>query len=91
MKKPYLICYDISCPKRLQKVHKLTVHYAVPLQYSVFYALITMQQIKEITTKFEQIIDETKDDIRIYPIDGTTLANWQKRGFEGDDHFLRIS
>ena len=32
----YLLGYDISDPKRLQKVYRRMCNYAVPIQYSIF-------------------------------------------------------
>jgi len=32
----YIICYDITCPRRLGKIHRLLKQSALPLQYSVF-------------------------------------------------------
>jgi CRISPR/Cas system-associated endoribonuclease Cas2 len=41
--------------------------------------------------KLQQIINDQADDIRIYPISGTTLADWPKIGSEGGDKFLLIT
>ena len=32
----YLIGYDISDPKRLQRIYRKMAHYATPIQYSIF-------------------------------------------------------
>ena len=32
----YLIGYDISDPKRLQRIYRKMTHYATPIQYSIF-------------------------------------------------------
>jgi CRISPR-associated protein Cas2 len=87
----YLICYDICNAKRLQKIHKVVIHYAVPLQYSVYYGLLTAAERDQMVNKLQQIINDQADDIRIYPISGTTLADWPKIGSEGGDKFLLIT
>ena len=88
MLQPYLICYDICNAKRLQKVHKIVICYSVPLQLSVYYGLLKQATLSEMIVKLQKIINDKEDDIRIYPIQGTTLKNWQKSGFSGNDKFL---
>lgn len=87
----YIICYDICNAKRLQKIHKVVVHYAVPLQFSIYYGLFNTTLRDEMIDKLQQIINEKEDDIRIYPISGSTLADWPKIGSEGGDKFLLIT
>lgn len=36
MRHRYVVCYDISDPKRLARTHKKMLGYGDPLQYSVF-------------------------------------------------------
>ena len=90
-KHSYIICYDIRCPKRLQKIHKAVVHYGVPLQYSIYYGLLTFEECDEMVEILSNIINKDEDDIRIYPIPGSTLADWPKIGSEGGDEFLLIT
>jgi CRISPR-associated protein Cas2 len=91
MPSSYLICYDIRCKKRLTKIHKIVLHYAVPLQFSVFYGLMAQTELTDMVHKFTLTMDKKVDDIRIYPIDGTTLKNWPKKGFSGNDQFLLLN
>ena len=87
----YIICYDICNSKRLQKIHKTVVQYALPLQYSVYYARLSIKMLEELISKFNRIINVTEDDIRIYPVSSNALAQWPKIGSEGDDRFLLIT
>ena len=89
-KHSYIICYDIRCPKRLQKIHKTAIRYGVPLQFSIYYGLLSVQEHSAMKKKFLEIINEKEDDIRIYPISGSTLADWPKIGSDGGDKFLLI-
>ncbi|PKI12724.1 CRISPR-associated endonuclease Cas2 [Colwellia sp. 12G3] len=91
MPQSYLICYDIRNPKRLQKVHKVIIHYGVLLQFSVYYGLMEQHTLKEMVDKLITIINDKEDDIRIYPIHGSTLENWPKEGFSGNDKFLLLN
>jgi CRISPR-associated protein Cas2 len=40
----------------------------IHLQYSVFHCSFTWQKLIEIKEKLKGIIDEKKDDVRIYPL-----------------------
>ena len=62
----YLICYDISCPRRLQRVHRCLVDHAIPLQYSVFRAEMTEDQLKRLIGKIKRLINNREDDVRFY-------------------------
>ncbi|MGB9716525.1 MAG: CRISPR-associated endonuclease Cas2 [Thermodesulfovibrionales bacterium] len=68
MKANYLVCYDISDPKRLSRVFKLMKGKGIHLQYSVFHCSLTWQKLIELKDKLRWIIDENKDDVRIYPL-----------------------
>ncbi len=63
----YLICYDIRDSKRLQRVHKVVIGFAHPVQRSVYFALLTKLDLKQLLSLLSEIIDENTDDIRIYP------------------------
>ncbi len=65
-KKPCLICYDISDPRRLQKLHRYLLKHALPVQYSVFYASLTTNELGLIKDGINLIIEPREDDIRIY-------------------------
>lgn len=62
----YLICYDIRSPKRLKKVHKVITQYAISVQLSVYWADLDKQNLKQMITLLEKVIDNKVDDIRIY-------------------------
>ena len=66
-----LVCYDIADPKRLRRVHKLLKEEGIPLQYSVFLVRTTPIERKALLEKIRQLLDEKRDDLRIYPISST--------------------
>ncbi len=67
----YIIAYDISDKKRLQKVHRLVKEYAMSLQYSVFIAPFSCYLLDEMVQRLKKIIKSSQDDIRIYPLSDT--------------------
>lgn len=67
--KNYLICYDISDPKRLAKVAKYLEKTAFRVQYSIFLLpKPSKSELEKITFDLSNLIDKNIDDLRIYTI-----------------------
>ena len=64
----YLICYDITDPRRLQRVHAFLRRHAMPVQYSVFLARLTERRLLSLLADLARRIDPRSDDVRAYPI-----------------------
>lgn len=64
----FVICYDISDPKRLSRLHRLLTKCAVPLQYSVFLFRGDERQLGRWLEQAAGIIDPKTDDLRAYPL-----------------------
>jgi len=66
----FVVCYDISSPKRLIKVAKYLEAHAIRIQKSIFfYPQATKAKTKELVDKLNRLIDSEQDDVRIYQID----------------------
>ncbi|WP_419465661.1 hypothetical protein [Aliivibrio fischeri] len=53
--------YDIRHPKRLQRVHKVSLGYGIPLQYSVFYLKNSCRlDVDEVWEKLAQLINKKR-------------------------------
>ena len=68
----WLIAYDIADPGRLGKVHRLLKQRAIPLQYSVFLAWLSKQQINQLVAEINLRINSREDDVRLYHLPQTT-------------------
>lgn len=88
MSRSYLICYDIRCPKRLRRVHKAVLGYAIPVQKSIFYGVLNLEQHQQLIDKLVEIIDSDTDDVKIYPVPETDLEEWPKAAMTGDKDFI---
>ncbi|MFN4149171.1 MAG: CRISPR-associated endonuclease Cas2, partial [Rhodocyclaceae bacterium] len=64
----YLICYDISHPKRLGRVFRFLKKRALPLQYSVFLFSGDDRQLMHCLEAVARLIDPAEDDLRAYPL-----------------------
>ncbi len=70
MRTSYLVCYDIANPRRLSRVYRFVKRQGIHLQYSVFHCRLTWPELKELEAGLREIIDEKRDDVRIYPLPG---------------------
>lgn len=68
MKSDYLVCYDIASPRRLSRVYRFIKGRGIHLQYSVFHCSLTWDALRMMKMGLRSLIDEEKDDIRIYPL-----------------------
>lgn len=64
----HLICYDISDPARLARVHRSLKRQAVALQYSVFLYSGDARQLQKLMTELASLIHPREDDLRAYPL-----------------------
>jgi len=62
----YIISYDIREPRRLLRVMRRVRKSAVPLQYSVYFAELTLAQRDCLLRDLAVLIDDRVDDVRIY-------------------------
>lgn len=76
MMKPYLISYDVTCPRRLRRLHRGLKRLTVPVQYSVFMGTLSDAALERCIGLIERTIDGRKDDVRIYPL---PAGGWQMR------------
>ena len=84
----YLICYDIADPRRLARVHRYLSGHAVPLQYSVFSALLRRRELDDLMAGVAERINPREDDVRVYPLPESPRAVTIGRSFLPDGIML---
>jgi CRISPR-associated protein Cas2 len=65
---PYLIAYNTSDSRRLQRVHRLLKRRAITMQKSVFITVLNEADREALTAAIEALIDPKADDVRLYPL-----------------------
>ncbi len=80
MRSSYLICYDIADEKRLARVFRFLKGKATHVQYSVFFCRMTRPEVQRMKEELSARIDESEDDVRIYPLPGEYLVKVLGRG-----------
>jgi CRISPR-associated protein Cas2 len=64
----HIIAYDVSDQRRLRRIHRYLSNQAMPIQYSVFLMQGNAARVDEVEDHLRELMDETKDDIRIYTL-----------------------
>lgn len=65
----FLVCYDISSPKRLYQVHKYLLGYKVGGQKSFYECWLTPTELRELRQTLEKLIDPAEDRAHIFQLD----------------------
>ncbi len=83
----YMICYDISEPKRLQRTAKVLENFGLRVQKSFFQCEITKERLSVLTEKIMQEIDVDEDYFFIYPLCESCT---RKAKTDGDGEIIKL-
>lgn len=75
-----LIAYDITCPKRLARMHRYLSKIGAPIQYSIFYVTLDERALERHLAEASRLIDAREDDLRCYPLPSRGLRRSLGRG-----------
>jgi len=64
----WLIGYDITDPKRLQRIYRVMLRHATPIEYSIFLLAGTERDKQRCLDELIALIDPDTDDLRCYPL-----------------------
>jgi len=59
----YLVCSDIADPKRLRKVHELTLDHGTRLHFSVYQCELSRMQLASFKAVLAEVIHHTGDQV----------------------------
>lgn len=65
MEHSYLVCYDITEPRRWRKVYKTMKGFGEWLQFSVFQCRLSREKVLRLTDRLSDMVDHEKDHILI--------------------------
>ena len=69
MRSLYLVCYDISEPRRLQQVHRYLLGYKVGGQKSFYECWLTPAELCRVEADLAGMIDVETDRVHIFQLD----------------------
>jgi CRISPR-associated protein Cas2 len=84
----YLIAYDIANPRRLSKIHRTLKKQGLPVQYSVFTAVMKRKAMLKLLDRLNVLIRQSEDDIRCYRLPERMEIQTLGRQFFPDDVML---
>ena len=64
----WIVCYDISDPKRLRRVATACEDFGVRRQYSVFLARLSRTDYVRLRSRLHEIIDPQQDQVQFMPL-----------------------
>lgn len=71
----YLVCYDITKPRRLRKVAKLLEKWGLRVQFSFFQCDLDEEKMATVIRRLRTELDEDEDRLYVYPICGKCLKS----------------
>ena len=71
----YLIAYDITNNRRLNRVRQFLKGYSTGGQKSVYECFLTDGELRYVKKKIERLIDEDEDRVHIFTMDGRSRTH----------------
>ena len=89
-----VISYDITDDRRRNRIARVLKDYGSRVQYSVFEAVLTEEQLEELTKRVSELLDDDEDSIRYYLLCASCLKKVQVQGREDkpfhEDDFIIV-
>ena len=82
----YLVCYDISNPKRLRKVAKTCEDFGYRKQLSVFLVRVSATDFVRLRSRLYDIINLNEDQVLFIPLAESGLQRMEAIGRPTDPH-----
>lgn len=76
----YLVCYDISDPKRLRKVAKICEDFGYRRQLSVFLVRVSATEFVRLRTRLYDAINADEDQVLFLPLCGKCCGGIESLG-----------
>jgi CRISPR-associated protein Cas2 len=82
----YIVCYDISDPKRLRKVARCCEDFGYRKQLSVFLVRVSATDFVRLRARLYDIIDLEVDQVLFLPLPDSSLRQMEAIGRPTDPH-----
>jgi CRISPR-associated protein Cas2 len=64
----WIVGYDITHPRRLQRIHRVMINRATPIEYSIFLFHGSERALQECLDAVLKLMDDKTDDVRCYAL-----------------------
>jgi CRISPR-associated protein Cas2 len=78
----WLVCYDISDPKRLRKVASACEDFGERKQYSVFLCRLSPTQFQRLRARLYELIHKEQDQVLFLPVCASCVNKMEAMGRE---------
>lgn len=82
----WLVCYDISDPKRLRKVARRCEDFGYRKQFSVFLVRVSATDFVRLRSRLYDCIDLNEDQVLFIPLSESGLRQMESIGRPTDPH-----
>jgi CRISPR-associated protein Cas2 len=82
----WLVCYDISDPKRLRKVATCCEDFGVRKQYSVFLCRLSRTDLARLRARLYDLIHLQEDQVLFIPLCGRCVSQIEALGRRTEAH-----
>jgi CRISPR-associated protein Cas2 len=82
----FLVCYDISHPKRLRKVARACEDFGYRKQLSVFLVRVSATDFVRLRTRLYDLIDLNEDQVLFIPLTDSCLQRMEALGRSTDSY-----
>jgi CRISPR-associated protein Cas2 len=76
----YLVCYDVSDPKRLRRVARACEDYGFRKQFSVFLCRLSATDFVRLRNRLYETIKRDEDQVLFIPLCGKCVAQMEALG-----------
>jgi CRISPR-associated protein Cas2 len=76
----WLVCYDISDPKRLRQVATTCEDFGTRYQYSVFLCRLSRTQFERLRGRLYELIDKEADQVLFLPVCNKCVSKMESMG-----------
>jgi CRISPR-associated protein Cas2 len=76
----WLVCYDISDPKRLRRVATACEDYGTRYQFSVFLCRLSRTQFERLRSRLYELIDGEADQVLLLPVCNKCVSRMEAMG-----------
>jgi CRISPR-associated protein Cas2 len=75
MRRLFVIAYDISEPRRLQRVQQMLKGYSTGGQKSVYECFLTEAELRSVLRRLQELINMAEDRVHVFVLDGRTTPH----------------
>jgi CRISPR-associated protein Cas2 len=82
----FLVCYDIADPKRLRRVHEITLDHGARVQLSIYECDLSRMQLASFKAQLAEVIHHTEDQVLFVHLGPRDVSTYERIEYLGRAH-----